>query len=350
MYITLLTPLEQSFQHQISMEGFDKEFSKKVGILITNLGTPDSPDKKGLKKYLRQFLSDRRVVDYNRVLWKIILYGIILNIRPRKSAEAYREIWTENGSPLLVNMMDIVDRLGKHYKNNVYIQLGMRYGNPSIESALNYFKTKNINKILVFPLYPQAGSPTNSSTLDEISNVFSKWPWVPNLRFINGYHDRNDYISALSKSIMSAVSDTSEIEKIIFSFHGMPMRYLKEGDPYYCFCHKTARLLAEDLELKSNQHSLAFQSRFGREEWLQPYIDEEIENYGKIGVKKLHVISPGFSVDCLETLEEIEIQYNDLFRENGGEELLYIPCLNNSDDHINLIKNILDENLDGWLK
>ena len=332
------------------MQDFEQGFSNKIGILITNLGTPDAPDKKSLKKYLRQFLSDRRVVDYNPFLWKIILYGIILNIRPKRSARLYKSIWTEEGSPLLKNMNEIVTGLDRLFINkNVTIRLGMRYGNPSIESALETFKNNNVYKILVLPLYPQAGSPTNSSTLDEISNVFSKWPWVPSLRFVNGYHDRADYIAALSKSIISSVSDTSTIEKLIISFHGMPFRYLKEGDPYYCFCHKTARLLANKLKLKSEQYSLAFQSRFGREEWLKPYIDEEIVKYAKNGTKKLHVISPGFSVDCLETLEEIKIQYNKLFKENGGEELAYIPCLNSSEEHLKIIKGILDENLNGWL-
>jgi ferrochelatase len=332
------------------MQDFEQGFSNKIGILITNLGTPDAPDKKSLKKYLRQFLSDRRVVDYNPFLWKIILYGIILNVRPKRSARLYKSIWTEEGSPLLKNMNEIVTGLDRLFTNkNVTIRLGMRYGNPSIESALETFKKNNVYKILVLPLYPQAGSPTNSSTLDEISNVFSKWPWVPSLRFVNGYHDRADYIAALSKSIISSVSDTSTIEKLIISFHGMPFRYLKEGDPYYCFCHKTARLLANKLKLKSEQYSLAFQSRFGREEWLKPYIDEEIVKYAKNGTKKLHVISPGFSVDCLETLEEIKIQYNKLFKENGGEELAYIPCLNSSEEHLKIIKGILDENLNGWL-
>ena len=332
------------------MKEFDQNYSKKIGILITNLGTPDNPDKKSLRRYLKQFLSDRRVVDYNPILWKIILYGIILNIRPKRSAKLYKSIWTEHGSPLLKNMNDIVHGLDSMFEDeNIMIELGMRYGNPSIESALEKFKTNNILKILVLPLYPQAGSPTNSSTLDELSSVFSRWPWVPNLRFINGYHDRGDYILALCNTIESSVNNAEEIEKIIFSFHGMPFRYLKDGDPYYCFCHKTARLVAEKLQLEDYQHCLAFQSRFGREEWLKPYIDDEIVKFAKEGVKRLHIISPGFSVDCLETLEEIKIGYSELFEENGGDELVYIPCLNNSEEHIKLIKNILDDNLDGWL-
>ena len=329
------------------MKGFEPGYQEKVGILITNLGTPDNPDSKSLRKYLKQFLSDKRVVDYNRLLWWLILNIIILNVRPRKSAKLYESIWTDKGSPLLVNMQSIVKKLQSKNKD-VHIKLGMRYGNPSIEEALNYFKNKNIFKILVLPLYPQAGSPTNSSTFDEISRVLNSWPWLPNLRFINGYHDHEDYILAVSNSIKKSTSNCDDIEKIIFSFHGMPVRYLKEGDPYYCFCHKTARLVAERLKLSEDKYILSFQSRFGSEEWLQPYIDDEIVRLAKNGVKNLHIISPGFSVDCLETLEEIKIQYDELFKENGGDSLTYIPCLNDHDDHIELIDKLIKVNMSDW--
>ena len=329
------------------MKGFESGYQEKVGILITNLGTPDNPDAKSLRKYLKQFLSDKRVVDYNRLLWWLILNIIILNVRPRKSAKLYESIWTDKGSPLLVNMQSIVKKLQSKNKD-VHIKLGMRYGNPSIEEALNYFKNKNIFKILVLPLYPQAGSPTNSSTFDEISRVLNSWPWLPNLRFINGYHDHEDYILAVSNSIKKSTSNCDDIEKIIFSFHGMPVRYLNEGDPYYCFCHKTARLVAGRLKLSEDKYILSFQSRFGSEEWLQPYIDDEIVRLAKNGVKNLHIISPGFSVDCLETLEEIKIQYDELFKENGGDSLTYIPCLNDHDDHIGLIDKLIKVNMSDW--
>tara|TARA_B100001109_G_scaffold236686_1_gene217283 strand:+ start:35 stop:1036 length:1002 start_codon:yes stop_codon:yes gene_type:complete len=329
------------------LKGFESGYQEKVGILITNLGTPDNPDAKSLRKYLKQFLSDKRVVDYNRLLWWLILNIIILNVRPRKSAKLYESIWTDKGSPLLVNMQSIVKKLQSKNKD-VHIKLGMRYGNPSIEEALNYFKNKNIFKILVLPLYPQAGSPTNSSTFDEISRVLNSWPWLPNLRFINGYHDHEDYILAVSNSIKKSTSNCDDIEKIIFSFHGMPVRYLNEGDPYYCFCHKTARLVAERLKLSEDKYILSFQSRFGSEEWLQPYIDDEIVRLAKNGVKNLHIISPGFSVDCLETLEEIKIQYDELFKENGGDSLTYIPCLNDHDDHIELIDKLIKVNMSDW--
>ncbi len=329
------------------MKGFEPNYQEKVGILITNLGTPDNPDVKSLRKYLKQFLSDKRVVDYNRLIWWLILNIIILNVRPRKSAKLYESIWTDKGSPLLVNMKNIVKKL--QLKNEgIHMQLGMRYGNPSIEDALNYFKNQNIYKILVLPLYPQAGSPTNSSTFDEISRVLNSWPWLPNLRFVNGYHDHEDYILAISNSIKKYTANCGDIEKIIFSFHGMPVRYLNEGDPYYCFCHKTARLVAERLKLSQDKYILSFQSRFGSEEWLQPYIDEEIVKLAKNGVKNLHIISPGFSVDCLETLEEIKIQYNELFKKNGGDNLSYIPCLNDHDDHIKLIDKLIKKNMSDW--
>ena len=329
------------------MKGFESGYQEKVGILITNLGTPDNPDAKSLRKYLKQFLSDKRVVDYNRLLWWLILNIIILNVRPRKSAKLYESIWTDKSSPLLVNMQSIVKKLQSKNKD-VHIKLGMRYGNPSIEEALNYFKNKNIFKILVLPLYPQAGSPTNSSTFDEISRVLNSWPWLPNLRFINGYHDHEDYILAVSNSIKKSTSNCDDIEKIIFSFHGMPVRYLNEGDPYYCFCHKTARLVARRLKLSEDKYILSFQSRFGSEEWLQPYIDDEIVRLAKNGVKNLRIISPGFSVDCLETLEEIKIQYDELFKENGGDSLTYIPCLNDHDDHIELIDKLIKLNMSDW--
>jgi len=329
------------------LKGFEPNYQEKIGILITNLGTPDNPDPKSLRKYLKQFLSDKRVVDYNRLLWWLILNVIILNVRPRKSAKLYESIWTDKGSPLRVNMQSIVKKLQSR-NEDVQIQLGMRYGNPSIEEALNHFKNQNIYKILVLPLYPQAGSPTNSSTFDEISRVLHGWPWLPNLRFINGYHDHEDYITAISNSIKKSTSNCDEIEKIIFSFHGMPVRYLNQGDPYYCFCHKTARLVAERLKLDADKYILSFQSRFGSEEWLQPYIDDEIIKLAKNGVKKLHIISPGFSVDCLETLEEIKIQYDELFKENGGDSLTYIPCLNDHDDHIGLIDKLIKVNMSDW--
>ena len=332
------------------MENQFLNYSDKIGILLTNLGTPDSPTPKSLRKYLNQFLMDQRVVDLPRALWVPILKLIILNIRPKKSAKLYDKIWTDEGSPLLSISKKIFKSIDQKFENkeNFFIALGMRYGSPSIQKAMEFFKEKKVSKILVFPLYPQSGSPTTSSTFDAVNNYLKKEPWIPHLRFISGYHDDSDYIALLAKSVEESFLTNGKPEKLIFSFHGMPLRYLKNGDPYYCFSHKTARLVAEKLNLKKNEYDLAFQSRFGREEWLKPYIEDIIENYKQEGIKSLQIISPAFSVDCLETLEEINIQYKKLFLEGGGEKFHYIPCLNDSVGHIKMIARIIEKNIQGW--
>ncbi len=332
------------------MENQFLNYSDKIGILLTNLGTPDSPTPKSLRKYLNQFLMDQRVVDLPRALWVPILKLIILNIRPKKSAKLYDKIWTDEGSPLLSISKKIFKSIDQKFENkgNFFIALGMRYGNPSIQKAMEFFKEKEVSKILVFPLYPQSGSPTTSSTFDAVNNYLKTEPWIPHLRFISGYHDDSDYITLLAKSVEESFLTNGKPEKLIFSFHGMPLRYLKSGDPYYCFSHKTARLVAEKLKLKKNQYDLAFQSRFGREEWLKPYIEDIIESYKEKGIKSLQIISPAFSVDCLETLEEINIQYRKLFLEGGGEKFHYIPCLNDSVGHIKMIERIIERNIQGW--
>ena len=325
--------------------------NKQIGILLTNLGTPDSPTPEGLKKYLNEFLMDRRVVDLPRIFWVPLLKLIILNVRPRKSAKIYKAIWTDDGSPFLTFSKSILKELTSNFKDidpNITFEIGMRYGNPSIKDALNNFKEKTISKILVLPLYPQAGSPTTTSTFDAINNHIKDQSWVPNIRFVSGYHDNDDYIECLSKSIEKSFSKHGKPDKLIFSYHGMPERYLREGDPYFCFCHKTTRLVAEKLSLDSNLYDMAFQSRFGYEKWLQPYIDDMIPNLVNDGVRHLQIISPGFSVDCLETLEEINIQYRELFLEHGGKKFGYIPCLNDGLDHIEMIRSIINNNIQGW--
>ena len=333
------------------MQNNFKNKNKQIGILITNLGTPDSPTKKDLKKYLNQFLMDKRVVDLSRLFWVPLLKVIILNVRPKKSAKLYKSIWTDQGSPLLAMSKNILQRLKHTFSEDnrdITFDLGMRYGNPSIKEALQRFKDKSISKILVLPLYPQAGSPTTSSTFDAVSSYLSTQSWTPNLRFISGYHDHKDYIISLSRSIKDSFSKNGKPDKLIFSYHGMPDRYLQEGDPYYCFCHKTTRLVAEKLKLDKDHYEMAFQSRFGYEKWLQPYLDNMIPEMAKDGVNHLQIISPGFSVDCLETLEEINIQYRALFKDNGGKKFNYIPCLNDSDNQLAMIKNLVLENIKGW--
>ena len=322
--------------------------NKKIGVLISNLGTPDSPSRKDLKKYLNQFLMDKRVIDLPRLLWIPILKIIILNIRPRKSAKLYRSIWTDKGSPLMVFSKNILKKLSDSIDDRITVALGMRYGSPSIKEAMDIFKKEKISKILVFPLYPQAGSPTTSSTFDAVTDYLRNISWMPDLRFVSGYHDHNAYISALVRSVKNSFSEHGRPDKLIFSFHGMPYRYLEKGDPYYCFCHKTARLTAEKLDLDEYSYDIAFQSRFGSDKWLEPYIDRLLVNEANNGTKYIQVISPGFAVDCLETLEEISIQYRELFISNGGKRFEYIPCLNDGQDQLDLIRSIIDDNISGW--
>ena len=322
--------------------------NKKIGVLISNLGTPDSPSRKDLKKYLNQFLMDKRVIDLPRLLWIPILKIIILNIRPRKSAKLYRSIWTDKGSPLMVFSKNILKKLSDSINDRITVALGMRYGSPSIKEAMDIFKKEKISKILVFPLYPQAGSPTTSSTFDAVTDYLRNISWMPDLRFVSGYHDHNAYISALVRSVKNSFSEHGRPDKLIFSFHGMPYRYLEKGDPYYCFCHKTARLTAEKLDLDEYSYDIAFQSRFGSDKWLEPYIDRLLVNEANNGTKYIQVISPGFAVDCLETLEEISIQYRELFISNGGKRFEYIPCLNDGQDQLDLIRSIIDDSISGW--
>ena len=322
--------------------------NKKIGVLISNLGTPDSPSRKDLKKYLNQFLMDKRVIDLPRLLWIPILKIIILNIRPRKSAKLYRSIWTDKGSPLMVFSKNILKKLSDSIDDRITVALGMRYGSPSIKEAMDIFKKEKISKILVFPLYPQAGSPTTSSTFDAVTDYLRNISWMPDLRFVSGYHDHNAYISALVRSVKNSFSEHGRPDKLIFSFHGMPYRYLEKGDPYYCFCHKTARLTAEKLDLDEYSYDIAFQSRFGSDKWLEPYIDRLLVNEANNGTKYIQVISPGFAVDCLETLEEISIQYRELFISNGGKRFEYIPCLNDGQDQLDQIRSIIDDSISGW--
>ena len=325
-----------------------KNSNKKIGILISNLGTPEAPTKNALKKYLNQFLMDKRVIDIPRLLWIPILKLIILSLRPRQSAKLYKSIWTKDGSPLMVFSKKILAKLSPQLNDNITLVMGMRYGSPSISNAMDILRKEKISKILVFPLYPQAGSPTTSSTFDAISDYIKKIHWMPDLRFISGYHDHDDYICALVNSINTSFKEKGMPDKLIFSFHGMPQRYLDKGDPYYCFCEKTARLTAEQLNLHKDYYKVAFQSRFGSEKWLEPYIDKLLLAEAKEGTKHIQVISPGFSVDCLETLEEISIQYREIFLNNGGEKFHYISCLNDSEDHIKMIQFIINNAIQDW--
>lgn len=332
--------------------GFTHKQADKVGVLITNLGTPQAPTKQALKPYLRQFLSDPRVVEVPKIIWQMILNLVILNIRPARSAEAYQTVWTERGSPLYFHTKDQQEKLAEALKpefgENLVVEMAMRYGEPSISSALDKMLTQGVRKLVVLPLYPHYSGSTIGSTFDAIAEDFTQRRWLPELRFINGYCDNPEYIKAIADSVRSHQAEHGQPDKLIFTYHGIPKRYLMNGDPYHCQCHKTTRLVAEQLGLQPEQYMTTFQSRFGREEWLKPYTDETLKSLPKNGVKSVQMICPGFASDCLETIEEIGEENREYFEEAGGESYQYIPCLNASDAHIQLLKNMVVSNLQGW--
>jgi ferrochelatase len=338
--------------YYVGSEGFQHGTPEKLGVLVTNLGTPDAPETAALRRYLKEFLWDRRVVEVPRPLWWLILNGVILRIRPRRSAAAYRTVWTEEGSPLLAFARQQVDgireRLAPRLSGPVEVVLGMRYGNPSIPAALEQLHASNVRRLLVLPLYPQNSASTTGSTFDAVAATLMRWRWVPEMRFVARYYDEPGYIDALAASIREHWDANGRGEHLVMSFHGVPRRYLEAGDPYHCQCLKTARLLAAQLGLEEGSWSATFQSRFGREEWLKPYTDESIRALGKSGVKRIDVVCPGFSADCLETLEEIAEQNAEFFHEAGGETLSYIPCLNDRADHLEFLSELVLRHLQGW--
>jgi len=324
-------------------------FHQKTGILLTNLGSPDEPTAKALRIYLREFLSDPRIVEIPRLVWMMILHGIILRVRPKRSAKLYKSIWTEHGSPLTHITRLQRDKLSASLKTQGYVNtevvMGMRYGNPSIESGLEELREKGFTRIVVFPLYPQYSSPTTGSTFDAVANVLRKWRWVPELHFINGYHKNTAYIESLARSISEDLEKNGMPQKLVFSYHGMPKQFLDNGDPYHCLCLQTTRLVVEKLGLDNERVMTTFQSRFGKAEWLKPYTDATLESFPEQGIKDVAIISPAFSADCLETLEEIESENREIFEGAGGEKYRYIAALNDRDDHIEAMVDILKPNL-----
>jgi ferrochelatase len=322
--------------------------SPRQGILLCNLGTPDAPRPTELRRYLKEFLSDPRVVELPRLLWWMILNLIILRIRPRRSAKLYQSVWTDSGSPLMVYSQEQVKavkhRLAEKY-GDIPVVLGMRYGNPSMAAAVKELTDQNVRDIIVLPLYPQYAGATTGSTFDAIAKTFTQLRWVPELQFINGYHKSEGYLDALCTTIKRHIEAHGQPDKFIFSYHGTPERYLKKGDPYHCFCHQTTRLVREKLGFDEAQVMTTFQSRFGREPWLQPYTDKTLEQLPKDGVKHIAVICPGFSSDCLETIEEIDMEARESFIEHGGEQFHYIPCLNDDPVHIDALVGILEKRL-----
>ena len=325
----------------------------KVGILLANLGTPEAPTAKALRPYLQQFLMDRRIVEIPRFIWCWILHCIILVIRPKKSAEKYASVWTKDGSPLMVNAQKqtklLQGFLGLHIQSPFAVGLGMSYGNPSMKSAIEKLKAQHCDKILVFPLYPQYAASSTASALDAVWRVLLKMRNVPAIRTIRNYHDHPAYIQALAASITAFWAINGKPEKLVMSFHGVPKVHLTKGDPYHCQCHKTGRLLAEALNLTKDEYLIAFQSRFGKQEWLKPYLAKTLEELGKTKIKRIDVVCPGFSSDCLETLEEIAIEGKHIFQQAGGGDYHYIPALNDNESWINAMCTIALENLQGWV-
>lgn len=325
---------------------------RKLGVLVTNLGTPESPTKAALKPYLKQFLSDPRVVEVPRVIWWAVLNLIILNIRPKRSAEAYKTVWTEDGSPLLsitkAQSEAIAARCKAEYGDDVIVDFAMRYGNPGIDKVIDSMLARGVDKLVVLPLYPQYCASTTGSTFDAIAEDFTKRRWLPELRFINQYCDNPDYIKAVANKIRAHWDKHGKADKLLFSYHGIPKRYLLNGDPYHCQCHKTSRLLAEELGLGKDAYMTTFQSRFGREEWLKPYTDETLKGLPGQGVESVQVCCPGFSADCLETIEEIGEENRDYFMEAGGKRYEYIEALNSDESHIDMLFDLIKTNLHGW--
>ncbi len=318
-----------------------------AGVLLANLGTPDSPAPADVRRYLAEFLSDPRIVERPRWLWKPVLHGIILRVRPRRAAKAYRRIWTEEGSPLLTIGREQAHRLQARLGPDVPVALGMRYGHPSIASALQELRRKGVRRIVVLPLYPQYSATTTGSTFDAVSAELTGWREVPGLHFVNRYHAHPAYLDALAASIREAWTEQPPGERLLFSFHGLPQRYAAAGDPYPAECEATAAAVAERLELPPHRWLLTYQSRFGPEEWLQPYTDETLKRLAAEGVRSVDVVAPGFAADCLETLEEIAMENRDIFREAGGETYRYIPALNARPDHIEMMARIVEPYLGG---
>lgn len=326
----------------------------KVGVLLINLGTPEATDYWSMRRYLKEFLSDRRVIDINRLLWWPLLNGIILTVRPSKSGHAYAQIWNKerNESPLKTITRGQAEGVAAAFKKypNVIVDWAMRYGHPSIADRFQALKDQGCERILIAPLYPQYSATTTATVLDKTFEHMMKMRWQPALRTLPPYADHPAHIDALAASLKAHLKTLKwKPDLILASFHGLPKRYLLEGDPYHCHCFKTARLMAEKAGLKPGQMKVVFQSRFGTEEWLKPYAQDTIEELPGQGVKKIVMMAPGFSSDCVETLEEVGIGLRETFEEHGGEKFSLVPCLNDSDISVSMLAKLCEEELQGWI-
>lgn len=327
----------------------------KVGVLMINLGTPDATDYWSVRRYLKEFLSDPRVIDLPRLPWQIILQLFVLPRRPFASGHAYKLIWNKekNESPLRTitrAQSEAISAWLKDEQPNVICDWAMRYGNPSIKSKMESLINQGCDKILLFALYPQYSAATNATVFDKAFDYLKTLKRQPAIRTVPTYHDNSVYIDAVANSVKKHLASLPwKPDAVIASFHGLPKRYLLEGDPYHCFCAKSGRLIREALQYQESEFHVTFQSRFGAAEWLKPYTDETVEKLAKSGVKNIVVLAPGFVADCIETYEELNIRLQETFRENGGENFSYIPCLNDSADGIAVFKEIISNELKGWI-
>lgn len=325
----------------------------RTGVLLVNLGSPEAPTPAALRRYLAEFLWDPRVVEQPRWLWWLALHGVILRIRPPRSARAYSAIWSEEGSPLLAisrrQAAAVETALGERCGEAVTVALAMRYGQPSLPAALEALRRQNVQRLLVLPLYPQYSATTTASIFDAVADVLKGWRRVPALRLVDDYHREPAYVQALANSIDDHWQVHGRGEKLLFSFHGIPKRYVAAGDPYAQQCAATARAAAAALGLRDEQWQMTFQSRFGREEWLKPYTDHTLAALAQSGVSSVDVACPGFSADCLETLEEIGVENRKVFLDNGGTRFSYIPALNDRPDHIRMLTTLIERNMQGWV-
>jgi ferrochelatase len=324
----------------------------KAAVLLVNLGTPDAPTPRAVRRYLAEFLADPRIVELPRWLWRVILHGVILRVRPPRSAALYEKIWTPEGSPLATGTAALAGHLQEALRAQrpgpILVRHAMRYGNPGIAPVMRELAAAGVRRLLVLPLFPQYSGTTSASVLDAVSRELSTWRWVPELRFVSEYHADARYIEALARSVEAHWQRHGRAQRLLLSFHGIPEKYLLAGDPYFCQCQATARRLRERLDLSESELAVTFQSRVGRAKWLQPYTEGTLMALPGEGIKHVQVLCPGFSIDCLETLEEIALTNHARFLHAGGERFEYIPALNSGDDHVSALSELILRQTQGW--
>lgn len=345
-------PAAMPVHHYTGLAGQSYDQPAQAGVLLVNLGTPEAPTTRALRPYLAEFLGDPRVIEYPRWLWWPILHGFILRTRPSRSAHAYTRVWTPQGSPLRAGSQRLATalqaRLSQAATGPVRVALAMRYGQPAVRAQIEQLQREGVRRLLVLPLYPQYSGTSTGSVLDAVADTIKRLRWPPELRFVNDYHDDARHIEALAQSIQRWWAEQGRGERLLLSFHGIPQRYVAAGDPYLRQCQATARLLGERLGLGPTECLISFQSRVGREPWLQPYTDETVKRLAREGVRRLDVACPGFAVDCLETLEEIAMQNAQWFAEAGGAALRYIPALNDSHAQVAALGDLILRHTQGW--